>query len=220
MSKAAFAVYVFDAYGTLFDVHSATARERGRLGERADRLSELWRLKQLEYSWVRSLAGRHRDFWRLTEDALDFAAARLGGIDPATRTALLDAYRTLDAYADAAPALARLKAAGAATAILSNGSPAMLEAAVSSSRLGDLLDAALSIEQAGVFKTDPRAYALVGARFGVGPREVSFQSSNRWDIAGAAAFGFRPVWINRAGQPDEYADLPPARVVASLADVD
>lgn len=211
------ALYVFDAYGTLFDVHAAVARHRDAIGPQADRLSELWRVKQLEYSWVRALAGAHRDFRALTEEALDFAIARLGGVGAGQRESLLDAWRTLDAYPDARPALERLRAAGARTAILSNGTPDMLADAVRAAGLAALLDAVLSVEAAGVCKTHPRAYALVTQRFACAPAEVTFVSSNRWDIAGATAFGFGCVWIDRSGQPDEYRDLPPARRLSSLA---
>jgi 2-haloacid dehalogenase len=211
-----FRVYVFDAFGTLFDVHSAVARRREDVGAEADRLSDLWRAKQLEYSWVRSLMGRYRDFWAVTEEALDFAAERVGGLAPELRAGLLEAYRELDPYPEAARVLAALRRRGAATAILSNGSPAMLERAVSAGRLVGVLDAVLSVDPLSVFKTDPRTYALVCDRFGVSPEEVSFQSSNRWDVAGARAFGFATAWINRSGAPDEYPDLPPDRVLTDL----
>ena len=210
-------VYVFDAYGTLFDVHSAVARHRGAIGPQADRLSQLWRSKQLEYSWTRSLMGRYRDFWSLTEDALEFAAtATAVELAGDVRKALLDAYRTLDAYPEVPSVLGALRERGARTAILSNGSLAMLEAAIDAADLGGLLDAALSVDFLKIYKTAPEAYRLVGARFGCAAAEVSFQSSNRWDVAGAKAFGFRTVWINRTGAPDEYADLPPDRTLASL----
>ena len=212
-------VYVFDAYGTLFDVHSAVARYREALGERAQALSDLWRVKQLEYTWTRSLMGQYRDFRALTAQALDFAGARLGGLSPNLRMQLLDAYETLDAFPDAAPALKALKARGCATAILSNGSPDMLENAMRSAGLAGLIDACLSVDSVKIFKTAPEAYQLAADHFGVSPRAISFQSSNRWDIAGAARFGFETVWVNRTGQPDEYADLPPGRILASLADL-
>ena len=211
--------FVFDAYGTLFDVHSAVARHRALVGPEAERLSQLWRVKQLEYSWVRALMGAYRDFEALTGEALDFAAAQCGGLSAEARRALLGAYQTLDAYADAKPLLARLKAEGKRTAILSNGSPAMLQAAVSSAGLAPLLDAVLSVDGLRTFKTAPAVYALVGEKFGVTPSAVSFQSSNRWDIAGAVQAGFRTVWVNRGGAPDEYADLPPAKTVGSLSEV-
>jgi 2-haloacid dehalogenase len=212
-------VYAFDAYGTLFDVHAAVARHADAIGPQAPRLSELWRTKQLEYTWVRSLAGAYRDFEAVTRDALAFAAARCGGLSPALTDALLDAYQTLDAYADARPALSRLKAQGAQLAILSNGSPGMLANAVRAAGLDDAFDAVLSVDSLRLYKTAPAAYALVTERFGVTPAQVSFQSSNRWDIAGAARFGFRCVWVNRTGQPDEYDDLTPGLVVRTLDDL-
>jgi 2-haloacid dehalogenase len=215
-----FPLYVFDAYGTLFDVHSAVARHRALVGPQAERLSELWRTKQLEYTWTRSLMGAYRDFDRLTRDALDFAAARCGGLSPAAREALLSAYETLDAFPDAAPALAGLRARGAKTVILSNGTSTSLARAVRSAGLEPLLDESLSVDPLGVFKTAPAAYKMVCQRYGLGPEQVSFQSSNRWDVAGAARFGFRALWINRTGAPDEYLDLPPARVLESLAQLE
>ena len=212
-----FAVYVFDAYGTLFDVHAAVARHAAEAGPQAGRLSELWRTKQLEYTWVRSLAGApYRDFRALTAQALDFAGAATGGLARGLREKLLAAYDALAPYPDARGALEALKAQGARLAILSNGSPEMLARAVDAAGFGDLFDAVLSVDALRVFKTAPQVYALATERFGVSPAEVSFQSSNRWDIAGASLFGFRTVWINRASQPDEYADLPPARVVRGL----
>lgn len=214
------AAYVFDAYGTLFDVHAAVARHRAAIGPKADRLSQIWRAKQLEYSWVHSLMGRYAPFWRLTERALDYAMARLEIDDGDLRRALLDAYRVLDAYPEVRPVLRRLKAAGAKTAVFSNGDPQMLDAAVGAAGIGGLLDAVLSVEPVGVFKTDPRAYGLVTARLELPPARISFQSSNRWDIAGAAAFGFRCVWINRFGMPDEYPDCAPAAVLPDLSLLD
>ena len=209
-------LYVFDAYGTLFDVHSAVARHAAEIGPEAPRLSDLWRTKQLEYTWVRSLAGRYRDFQALTEDSLDYAAARFGGVSPALRARLLAAYAELDAYPEAAAALDALRARGARTAILSNGTPAMLARAVASAGLDQRLDALLSVDPLRLYKTAPAAYELIEARTGVAPGDVAFLSSNRWDIAGAAAFGLRCIWVNRLGLPDEYGDLPPAAVVRSL----
>jgi 2-haloacid dehalogenase len=211
------AVYVFDAYGTLFDVHAAVRRHAARVGPEADRLSALWRQKQLEYSWTRSLAGRYRDFWALTADALDYALAKVPGAPRSVREDLLQAYATLDAYPEVIPVLTALKAAGAQTAILSNGSPRMLDLAVEAARIGALLDAVLSVDELDAYKPLPAVYELVTTRFRVFPEAVSFQSSNRWDIAGAAAFGFRAVWINRTDEPDEYVDLAPAARLATLA---
>ena len=208
--------YVFDAYGTLFDVHAAIARHRDAVGPDADRFSELWRTKQLEYTWTLTLAGRYVDFWTLTERALDYCFARLPSVDRALREKLLDAYRTLDAFADARVALTSLKARGERTAILSNGAPRMLAAAVEAAGLKDLLDAVLSVDAIGMYKPRREVYALVTEAFGVAPADVVFVSSNRWDVMGAASFGFRASWVNRAGMPDEYPAHRPLRELRDL----
>lgn len=210
-------VYVFDAYGTLFDVHAAIARHRAAAGPDADRFSEIWRTKQLEYSWTMTLAGHYADFWTLTERALDYAFERIGTVDRALRPKLLDAYRRLEAFPDAREALTALKAQSVRLAILSNGSPAMLDAAVEASGIGDLLDAVLSIDSVRLYKPRPEAYALVTRQFAIAPQQVVFVSSNRWDVMGAAAFGFRPVWVNRMRSPKEYPEHIPVQVVTDLA---
>lgn len=212
-------IFVFDAYGTLFDVHSAVARHATLAGPQAERLSQLWRTKQLEYTWTLTLAGRFVDFWTLTERALDHALARFPAVDPAMRPRLLDAYRVLDAYPDARATLQALNAAGKRTAILSNGTLRMLASVVEAAGLGPHLDAVLSVESVGVYKPRPEVYRLVIDTFSVVPADVVFVSSNRWDVMGAAAYGFRPAWINRAGLPEEYHDLAPARVLRTLSDL-
>jgi 2-haloacid dehalogenase len=209
--------FVFDAYGTLFDVHAAIGRHRTAAGADADRFSELWRTKQLEYSWTLTLAGRYLDFWALTERALDYAFARCPSVDRALRQKLLDAYLTLDAFADTRTTVENLKIRGLKTAILSNGSPAMLDAAVAASGMSGLFDAVLSADTVRAYKPLPEVYALVTAHFAIAPEQVVFVSSNRWDVMGAAAFGFRPVWVNRARMPDEYSEQPPLRVIADLS---
>ncbi len=210
---------VFDAYGTLFDVHSAVQRHAGPLGQHAQAVSDLWRTKQLEYSWTRSLMGRYQDFWSLTGQALDFALARFGVADAVLRADLLDAYRTLSAYSEVSPVLAALKAQGFKTAILSNGSPQMLSEAVASAGIGALLDAVLSVHELSTFKPPPAAYVPVGKALGATPEQVLFVSSNRWDVAGATAFGFASVWCNRSGFPDEYTELAPVAVVRDLTGI-
>jgi 2-haloacid dehalogenase len=210
-------VYVFDAYGTLFDVHAAIARHRAAAGPDADRFSELWRTKQLEYTWTLTLAGQYADFWTLTERALDYCFARIGSVDRALREKLLEAYLNLDAFADAHATLTQLKHRGSRLAILSNGSPRMLAAAVNASGLGEMLDGVLSVDAVRVYKPRPEVYALVTECFEVAPQDVAFVSSNRWDVMGASAFGFRPIWVNRARMPAEYSDRPPNRVVHELA---
>lgn len=208
---------VFDAYGTLFDVHSAAARCRDALGDRADRLSALWRRKQLEYTWLRSLMGRHADFAQVTAEALDYALAAVGSADPDLRRRLLDMYRRLDAFGEVPEVLGRLRRAGLPTAILSNGSPAMLDSAVGSARLGDLLDMVLSVESVGIYKPHPSVYRLAVDRLGVPAGRICFLSSNGWDAAGAAQFGFRVVWVNRYGQPPERLPAGPEALLEDLS---
>lgn len=194
---------VFDAYGTLFDVHSAVGKYRERLGDRADAVSMNWRTKQLEYTWLRSLMGCHTDFWQVTGDALDYALDSHGISDAALRNDLMDAYLKLDTYAEVVDVLSSLKAAGKQLAILSNGSPTMLEAAVKSAGIADIFDANISVEDVGVFKPEPRVYQLAVDRLGIAAPNISFQSSNAWDVAGASHYGFKVVWINRFGQKPE-----------------
>lgn len=210
------AVAVFDAYGTLFDVHAAIGRHRAAVGPDADRVSDLWRTKQLEYTWTATLAGRYTDFWTLTERALAYALARCPSVDPALAPRLLAAYRSLDAYPDARAALSALKSRGVRAAILSNGTPAMLESAVGHAGLSSDLDAILSVDSIRRYKPSPEVYGLVTSHFRLTAAEVVFVSSNRWDVMGAATFGFRAVWVNRAGLPDEYPEAVPERVVPDL----
>ena len=209
--------YIFDAYGTLFDVHAAIARHRAEAGPEADRFSEIWRSKQLEYTWTLTLAGRYVDFWTLTERALDFAFARVPSVNRALRAKLLDAYLTLDAFPDARALLSDLKARAARLAILSNGSPRMLAAAVEAAGLGELLDAVISVDAVRRYKPFPEVYALVTDSLAVAPPDATFVSSNRWDVMGAVSFGFKAFWINRARMPDEYADYAPLREIPDLA---
>ena len=194
---------VFDAYGTLFDVHSAVGRHRARLGEAADAVSGTWRAKQLEYTWLRTILKRYVDFWRVTADGLDYALEAHGVDDASLREDLLRAYLELDCYPEVPGVLATLKDAGLATAILSNGSPMMLEAAVERAGIGDVLDSVISVDEIGVYKPSPEVYELAMGEFGVGRGQVSFQSSNAWDAAAAATFGFRVAWCNRFGQTRE-----------------
>jgi 2-haloacid dehalogenase len=207
---------VFDAYGTLFDVASAASAARDELGERWQPLAELWRAKQLQYTWLRSLMRRHADFAAVTADALDFALEALALADPALRARLLDLYERLGAYPEVPEVLARLRRAGRRLAILSNGSPAMLDAAVRAAGLDGAFEAVLSVEDVGVYKPDPKVYAIATARLGVAAGDVAFVSSNGWDASGAKAFGFGVVWCNRAGQPRERLGLDPDAEIATL----
>ncbi len=212
---------VFDAYGTLFDVSAAArhaAAEPGReaLAEHWAQLAEIWRAKQLEYTWLRAITGAHTDFWQVTQDGLDWALEALALSDPALRDRLLALYRELSAYPEVPGVLSALKSAGIRNAILSNGAPGMLDAAVSSAGIGDALEAVLSVEAVGVFKPDPRVYDLVGARLGVAREEVLFVSSNGWDACAAAAYGFRTAWANRGGTPVDRLMGRPDHVITDL----
>ena len=200
---------VFDAYGTLFDVHSAAGRYRDELGEKAGAVSQTWRTKQLEYTWLRSLMGRYVDFWQVTQDGLDYALDAHGVDHPSLREKLLRAYHELACYPEVPETLKQLRQLGHGTAILSNGTAEMLASGVRNSKLDDLLDAVLSVEEVGVFKPDPRVYRLAVERLGVSAPEILFFSSNAWDVAGAATFGFQSVWVNRFGQrPERLPDGP------------
>jgi len=216
---------VFDAYGTLFDVAAAAraaAAEPGqaRLAACWQALAEDWRIKQLSYSWLRAVAGDHTDFWQVTQDALDWSLEKhaLDG-DAALRDRLLALYRDLEAYPEVPAMLAALKARGLATAILSNGSPGMLGDAVASAGIGDVLDDCLSVESVGDFKPARAVYDLVGQRFGTRPAEVLFVSSNGWDAAAAAAYGFVTLWVNRRGEPVDRLPGQPRHVLSDLSGV-
>ncbi len=212
---------VFDAYGTLFDTAAAVGRlaaepGRGRLATAAPRLAAAWRDKQLAYTWLRAVMDDHADFRAVTQDALDWALEAEGLSDDGLRADLMALYDRLDAYPEAEGALRRLREAGFATAILSNGTPGMLGSAVESAGLGRHLDAVLSVEAVGVFKPHHRVYDLVGERFDTRPEEVLFVSANGWDAAAAAAYGFRTAWVNRAGAPVDRLPGRPDHVVPDL----
>jgi 2-haloacid dehalogenase len=213
--------FVFDAYGTLFDVYSVTALCEQLFPGRGAALAQLWRAKQLQYSMMRSLMGRHRDFWRLTEDGLVYAGKALGlELTADGRGRLLQAYLTLAAFPDVGPGLEALKRLGLRLAILSNGEPKMLEAAARSAGIFALLDRIISVEEVGVFKPSPRVYALAPERLAVSRAELGFVSSNSWDVAGAASAGLRALWIQRsAAEPPEELGFGAERVVHALTDL-
>ncbi len=190
---------VFDAYGTLFDVNAAAEQCRDAIGDKADDLARLWRSKQLEYTWQRSLRGDYEDFWHVTGDALDHTMATLGLEDPALRARLMEIYFVLDAYPEVAEVLGRLKTAGQRTAILSNGSPSMLIAAVRNAALDGVLDRLLSADRLQIYKPHPSVYQLAVDELGIPAESIAFMSSNAWDASAAAAFGMQVVWINRFG---------------------
>ncbi len=210
---------VFDAYGTLFDFASAAAACVDALGDEAGRLTVLWRDKQLQYSWLRAIEGRHADFWQVTGEALDFALEALALRQAGLRERLMNLYLTLDAFPEVPEVLRRLKSAGMTTAILSNGSPAMLQAAVAHAGVPGLLDHVLSVEEVGVYKPHPKVYQLATDRLALAPGEILFLSSNGWDAYAAAAFGMRALWCNRHGQPRERLPGRPEREIRALAEL-
>lgn len=210
---------VFDAYGTLFDV-AAAARiaARGQAWEGLwPKLAADWRRKQLEYTWLRAVSGAHTDFWQVTQDALDWALEAAGLADPALRARLLALYHELAAFPEVPDMLAALAGQGRRLAILSNGTPAMLQAAVRAAGLTGRFEALLSVESVGVFKPDRRVYDLVGQALGLAPAEVLFVSSNGWDALAGAAYGFTAVWVNREGAPLDRLPGRPAHVLRDLA---
>ncbi|NIZ62001.1 haloacid dehalogenase type II [Sedimentitalea sp. CY04] len=216
---------IFDAYGTLFDV-AAAARQAAaepdfpQLRDTWGELANHWRLKQLQYTWLRAVTGAHTDFWEVTQNGLDWAldATSLNG-DAKLRQRLLDLYWELQAYPEVPEMLRALKSAGLNTAILSNGSPDMLDAAVKSADLGEVLDDVLSVESVGVFKPDSRVYDLVGNRFGCESDQVLFVSSNGWDAAGATGYGFTTAWVNRAGEPMDRLPWTPQHELSDLTSI-
>lgn len=211
----------FDAYGTLFDVFSVTALGEELFPGKGDALAQLWRLKQLQYSTLRSLMGRHRDFWQLTADGLVYAARSLGlDLTPEKRRRLLDAYLELAAFPDVKPGLEALRNRGLRLAILSNGEPRMLEAAARSAGIIDLFDAILSVEEVKIFKPSPRVYQMAPDRLQVRSAELGFVSSNAWDVAGAGSTGLETFWIQRrAAEPPEELGFAADHIVSTITDL-
>jgi len=207
---------VFDAYGTLFDFASAARSCSDVLGDAGERVTALWRDKQLQYTWLRAAQGRHADFWQVTGDALDYTLETLGMAQPTLRERLMTLYLRLEPFPEVAGVLSALRWAGLKTAILSNGTPAMLDAAVASAGLGAMFDAVLSVEEVGAFKPDPRVYQLAVDRLGCPAAAIAFQSSNAWDAHAASAFGMQVVWCNRYGQKRERLPGAPDREILTL----
>jgi 2-haloacid dehalogenase len=206
----------FDAYGTLFDFASAVMRHRDEIGTEAAAVSALWRTKQVEYTWQRSLRGDYADFWHITGDALDYALAAHGITDAALRSRLMEAYFTLDAFPEVGDVLSRMQGKGLKLAILSNGSPSMLIAAVRHNDLYARFEKLLSVDAVGVYKPHPDAYRLAVDHFRLPAERIAFVSANGWDAAGGAHFGFRVAWVNRAGAPPEQLSGSPEWEIPSL----
>lgn len=209
-------ICVFDAYGTLYDFNSAVARHRDAIGPKADALSEMWRSKQVQYTWLRNSMNAYAPFWQVTGEALDHCLATLGIADKSVREKLLGAYLALDPFPEVPAMLDTLRKARKRLAILSNGNPAMLDPMVKASGLADRFEAVISVDAAKVFKVDPRTYQLIEKATGVKPDKVCFLSSNCWDAHGAAHFGFKTLWVNRGGVPEDNL---PGTVAAHIKDL-
>jgi len=210
---------VFDAYGTLFDVNSAAREAQDALGDRWQPLADLWRTKQLQYTWLRGLGGHHSDFWQVTGDALDFAMSTFHLTDPELRERLMNLYLSLSAYPEVPNTLQRLKSAGMKLAILSNGTPVMLAAATANAGIANQFDAILSVEEVQIYKPHPSVYGLACQRLNLPAERICFLSSNGWDAYSAKAFGFRVLWCNRANQPPERIPETPDAQIATLAEL-
>jgi 2-haloacid dehalogenase len=213
------AAVVFDAYGTLFDLSGIAGGASDALGEQTEALGRLWRQKQLEYTWLRALMGDYADFWQVTGEALDYALAALNLTDPGLRARLMQRHMIPPAYDDVAPALTALKVKGLKTAILSNGSPTMITAAVNAADLRKVLDQLLSVDTVRSYKPHPTVYALAPAALHCEPLDIAFVSSNPWDVAGAAHFGFRTVWLNRSKGMAEHLPARAMLEISSLLDL-
>jgi 2-haloacid dehalogenase len=211
---------VFDAYGTLFDVGSVARRHAARLGDEWVAFSALWRRKQLEYTWLRTLIGKYTDFWHVTGESLDYALAAHRIANPGLRAALMEQYLALDPYPDVKPVLTALHAAHKKSVVLSNGTASMLIAAISTARLAGLMESPLSVDSVGAFKPQAAVYQLAVDRLGTPAARIAFVSGNGWDAWSAAAFGFSTVWVNRDDAPRErLPDPAPGTIVASLAEL-
>jgi len=209
-------ICVFDAYGTLYDFNSAVARHRDAIGPKADALSEMWRTKQIQYTWLRNSMSAYAPFWQVTGEALDNCLATFGITDKSVREKLMSAYLALDPFPEVPAMLDKLKKAGKRLAILSNGNPEMLDPMVEASGLADKFEAVISVDAAKVFKVDPKTYDLVKKQTGVPSDKVCFLSSNCWDAHGAALYGFKTLWVNRGGVPEDNL---PGTVVAHIKDL-
>ncbi len=218
MAKKRIKALVFDAYGTLFDVHSVISACDQSFPGHGAALSQAWRAKQLEYTWLRSLMGRYKDFWQVTESALAFACMSLGlSCPPDTRAKLMETYLHLNPFPEVQEALRALS--DYSLAILSNGSPRMLKAAVESADLKGIFSRIISVDEAKIYKPSPRVYRLAPQKLHVATGAISFISANFWDIAGAKAFGFHTYWVNRSKAPAEELGLVPDATLSSLADL-
>jgi len=206
---------IFDAYGTLFDVNSAAEKCRDKIGDKWERFANFWRTTQLEYTWLRSLMNRHKDFWQITEDSLD-KSMKVFDIDPSMRNELLNLYKVLSPYKEVPDTLKALKEKKFKLAILSNGTPSLLDELVKSNDLENLFDDIFSIEQVGVYKPSSRVYDMPIKKYNISKSEVAFLSANTWDVSGGGNYGYQSIWVNRNNNIFDNLDFKPKYQITDL----
>ena len=206
---------IFDAYGTLFDVNSAAEKCKDKIGEKWERFANFWRTTQLEYTWLRSLMDRHKDFWQVTEDSLD-KSIKAFDIDPSMRNELLNLYKVLSPFEEVPETLKTLKEKKFKLAILSNGTPSLLDELVKSNHLDNLFDDIFSIEQVGVYKPSSRVYDMPIKKYNINKSEVAFLSANTWDVSGGGNYGYQSIWVNRNNNIFDNLDFKPKYQITDL----
>ena len=206
---------IFDAYGTLFDVNSAAEKCKDKIGDKWERFANFWRTTQLEYTWLRSLMDRHKDFWQITEDSLD-KSIKVFNIDPLMRNELLNLYKILSPYKEVPETLKTLKEKKFKLAILSNGTPSLLDELVKSNNLDNLFDDIFSIEQVGVYKPSSRVYDMPIKKYNINKSEVAFLSANTWDVSGGGNYGYQSIWVNRNNNIFDNLDFKPKYQITDL----
>ena len=206
---------IFDAYGTLFDVNSAAEKCKDKIGDKWERFANFWRTTQLEYTWLRSLMDRHKDFWQVTEDSLD-KSMKVFDIDPSMRNELLNLYKILSPYRDVPGTLKALKEKKFKLAILSNGTPSLLDQLVKSNHLDNLFDDIFSIEQVGIYKPSSRVYDMPIKKYNINKSEVAFLSANTWDVSGGGNYGYQSIWVNRNNNIFDNLDFKPKYQITDL----
>ena len=209
---------IFDAYGTLFDVNSAAEKCKERLGDKWEGFANYWRTTQLEYTWLRSLMRRHKDFWQITEDSLD-KSMNFYNIDNSMRSELLNLYKVLSTFTEVRVTLKKLKQSNYKLAILSNGTPDLLNELVVSNQLKDIFDDIFSVEEAGIFKPDSKVYDLPINKYNIEKNEVLFLSANTWDVSGAGNYGYNTVWVNRNNNIFDKLDFEPNQQISNLSEL-
>ena len=209
---------IFDAYGTLFDVNSAAEKCKDKIGDKWEGFANFWRTTQLEYTWLRSLMDRHKDFWQITEDSLD-KSIKVFNIDPSMRNELLNLYKILSPYKEVPETLKTLKEKKFKLAILSNGTPSLLDELVKSNHLDNLFDDIFSIEQVGVYKPSSRVYDMPIKKYNINKSEVAFLSANTWDVSGGGNYGYQSIWVNRNNNIFDNLDYKPNHEIKDLSEL-